>query len=67
MKMLDENAIDAILTLTSLNIIHTSPSEPHTLSACFFQRECARTITIVNVLGSQNTPQISLKHLQGDL
>ena len=32
--------------------------EPHTLPACFFQKECARAISIVSALGCQNTPQI---------
>ena len=42
-------------------------SEPHTLRACFFQKDCVRTISIVNALGCQNIPQTYLKHLQGTL
>ena len=32
--------------------------EPHTLLPCFFQKECARAISIVSPLECQNTPQI---------
>ena len=32
--------------------------EPHTLPAGFFQKECARAISIVITLGCENTPQI---------
>ena len=31
-------------------MIRTSLSEPHTLRACFFQKECGRTISIVVLL-----------------
>ena len=40
--------------------------ESHSLPAFFFQKERTRAISIVRALGCQNTPQIQLRHLQGD-
>ena len=41
-----------------MKMLNVFQPEPHTLSACFFLKECARAISIVSALGCQNTQQI---------